>query len=221
MTDVRFDCATSQDLTPEAEDAIRAAIGRGDCIVFPTDTVYGIGADAFNPSAVQALLDAKGRGRDMPPPVLIAAPEVMPALVVDLPAAGHTLVSQHWPGPLTIIGYQQGSLRVDLGETAGTIAVRVPDDELARQVLRITGPLAVSSANRTGQSPATACAEAQEQLGERVAVYIDGGVTRDQQPSTIVDFTRYPDGEVVRPGALSLEVLREAVPGLRVAEPDG
>lgn len=220
MTHVRFDCASSQQLPPEAEDAIRAAISRGDCIVFPTDTVYGIGADAFNPQAVQGLLNAKGRGRDMPPPVLIAAPEVMPALVVDLPAAGQRLVAEHWPGQLTIIGQQQPSLRVDLGDTAGTIAVRVPDDALARQVLRITGPLAVSSANRTGRPAATNCDQAQEQLGELVAVYVDGGETITKSPSTIIDFTRYPDGEVVRLGALSLATLRQSVPGLRMLEPD-
>ncbi|NLT30618.1 MAG: threonylcarbamoyl-AMP synthase [Propionibacterium sp.] len=221
MNHVRYDCTDPRELSAEAENAVRRAITAGECIVFATDTVYGIGADAFSPTAVQALLDAKGRGRDMPPPVLIAAPEVLPALVTDLPAGAQQLVEAHWPGPLTVIGRQQPSLRLDLGEAAGTIAVRVPDDDLARAVLRITGPLAVSSANRSGQDPATTCAGAEEQLGDRVSVYLDGGESAGGVPSTIVDFTRYPDGEVLRVGALSIDDLRETLPGLRDPGTDG
>jgi tRNA threonylcarbamoyl adenosine modification protein (Sua5/YciO/YrdC/YwlC family) len=194
--------------------AAEAAVRTGRCVVFPTDTVYGIGADAFSPTAVQALLDAKGRGRDMPPPVLIADPAVLMAMGRDIPDPAKKLAEQFWPGPLTLILQAQPSLRMDLGETSGTIAVRVPDHEVARTLLRATGPLAVSSANRTGQAAATTAQEAIDQLGDRVAVYLDGGPTSGPVPSTIVDFTGSEYGVLVRRGRLDLAVLREAVPYL-------
>jgi L-threonylcarbamoyladenylate synthase len=212
-----FDC-TSDD--PEqraiAVDEAGAAVERGECIVLPTDTVYGIGADAFDANAVQRLLDAKGRGRDMPPPVLIADSSLIRALASDVPEPVKDLVSRYWPGPLTVICRMQPSLRMDLGEAEGTIALRVPDHELARAILRRTGPLAVSSANLSGRPAAVTCQEAVEQLGESVAIYIDGGPSggTGSAPSTIVDFTRHECGEVLRRGALSPNVLRETVPDL-------
>jgi L-threonylcarbamoyladenylate synthase len=190
--------------------------------VLPTDTVYGIGADALSADAVQGLLDAKDRGRDMPPPVLVGDASLIRALATDVPDQARDLVDAHWPGPLTIVCRIQPSLRMDLGDTDGTIALRVPDHALAREILRRTGPLAVSSANLSGQPAALTCDEAVEQLGDRVAVYLDGGplgaqeeVGRYALPSTIVDFTRYDDGQLLRRGALSLETLRLALPGLR------
>ncbi|OYO01271.1 threonylcarbamoyl-AMP synthase [Enemella evansiae] len=222
----RFDCREPQQRAAGI-DAARRAVEAGECVVLPTDTVYGIGANSFSASAVQRLLDAKGRGRDMPPPVLIAEPSVMMALGRDIPEPAKRLAEQHWPGPLTIILQAQPSLQMDLGETRGTIAVRVPDHELARELLRATGPLAVSSANRTGRPAATDAEVAVDQLGDRVAVYLDDGPTRGAEPSTIVDFTRSDYGAVVRHGALSIDELRRTVPYLddRVpapasAEPD-
>ncbi|MCW2809938.1 MAG: threonylcarbamoyl-AMP synthase [Friedmanniella sp.] len=204
-----------------ATEAARRAVEAGECIVLPTDTVYGIGADAFSPAAVQRLLAAKGRGRDMPPPVLIGDAALIRALAVDVPPAATDLVAAHWPGALTVIVKIQPSLRMDLGDSEGTIALRVPDHALARDVLRRTGPLAVSSANRSGQPAASTCDEAVRQLGGRVSVYLDGGSVGGPAgaPSTIVDFTRSPAGEVLRHGSLSLEVLRETVPGLRDGVP--
>ncbi len=199
-----------------AEDDARAAIEAGECIVLPTDTVYGIGADAFNGDAVQRLLDAKVRGRDMPPPVLIGEPSLIRALATDIPDAARELVARHWPGPLTIILKRQPSLKMDLGETEGTVALRVPDHELARDILRATGPMAVSSANISGLPAALSCDEAVAQLGANVSVYLDGGrVGEDGQPaSTIVDFTQADHGQVLRRGALGLAVLRETLPDL-------
>lgn len=221
MTYGVFDCTTDdpeQLATAVAEAG--AAIQRGECIVFPTDTVYGIGADAFSATAVQRLLDAKGRGRDMPPPVLIGEPSLIRALTVEVPEEVNKLIDRHWPGPLTVICRMQPSLRMDLGETDGTIALRVPDHELAREILRRTGPIAVSSANISGRPAAVTCSEAIEQLGDSVAVYVDGGPTggADAAPSTIVDFTRHASGEILRRGALSAEVLRETVADLRDGE---
>ncbi len=219
----RFDCTRSSELgevagpdVSEATEAARTAIEAGECIVLPTDTVYGIGADAFSAEAVQRLLDAKDRGRDMPPPVLIAEPALLRILATDVPEQAHTLVAAHWPGALTVICAIQPSLRMDLGETAGTIALRVPDHPLAREILRRTGPMAVSSANRSGQPAALTCDEAVSQLGGSVAVYLDGGPLggADGLPSTIVDFTQHEGGEVLRHGAVSVAVLRETLPDL-------
>jgi len=199
--------------------AAKEAIADGRVMVMPTDTVYGICADAFDGYAVQRLLTAKRRGRDMPPPVLISDEGVMAALAVDVPEAANRLVGTFWPGPLTVICRAQSSLRMDLGDTHGTIALRVPDHDLAREVLRRTGPLAVSSANVSGQPPATTVREAADQLGLDVALYLDGGPTPGPVPSTIVDFTAYPEGRVVREGIISLDRLREVAPGVR--SPDG
>ena len=186
------------------------------CIVLPTDTVYGIGADAFSAEAVQRLLDAKKRGRDMPPPVLIGEPALLQVLAVDIPETANALVDKHWPGALTVICRIQPSLRMDLGDTKGTIALRVPDHELARDVLRRTGPMAVSSANIRGQPAALSCDEAIQQLGDSVSIYLDGGPLDGPvgAPSTIVDFTQHEDGEVTA-ARCDQRSLREIAPNLR------
>jgi L-threonylcarbamoyladenylate synthase len=212
----RFDCTgDNPESTEEACEAARQAIKDGECIVLPTDTVYGIGADAFSAEAVQRLLDAKIRGRDMPPPVLIGEPALIRTLTADVPQIAQALVDRHWPGALTVICRIQPSLRMDLGDAEGTIALRVPDHELARDILRRTGPMAVSSANISGLPAALTCDEAIEQLADRVSVYLDGGpLGPGGAPSTIVDFTRREDGEVLRRGAISVETLRETAPSL-------
>ena len=213
----RFDCtAGDPSRNAEATEAARQAIEAGECIVLPTDTVYGIGVDAFSAKAVQRLLDAKQRGRDMPPPVLIGEPTLIRALAVDVPETAKDLVEKHWPGALTVICRIQPSLRMDLGETEGTIALRVPDHELAREILRRTGPMAVSSANISGKPAALTCDEAIEQLGESIAIYLDGGPLQHAggAPSTIVDFSRHEYGQMLRRGAISVETLRQTVPNL-------
>ena len=211
VSDRIYDLANQRD---EALAAASEAVRAGGCIVLPTDTVYGIGANAFNPRAVQALLDAKQRGRDMPPPVLIAEPELLPALVAEVSESAQSLVINFWPGALTLIFNAQSGMQLDLGETGGTIAVRVPDHELTRDLLRATGPLAVSSANLTGQPAATDVQAAADQLGETVRVYLDGGATPGNVPSTIVDFSQTNTGQIVRHGVLSFDELRERAPFL-------
>ncbi len=212
----RFDCTTDAAARAAGIEAARAAVERGQCVVLPTDTVYGIAADAFDGTAVQGLLDAKQRGRDMPPPVLIADASLIRALASDVPEQAKELVARHWPGPLTVICTIQPSLRMDLGETGGTIALRVPDHELTREVLRGIGPMAVSSANLSGRPAALTCDEAVDQLGESVSVYLDGGELSATagKPSTIVDFSRHDRGEVLRHGALDVALLRETLPDL-------
>ena len=193
----------------EREAAIEAAslaVQRGRLVVLPTDTVYGIGADAFDPAAVRALLAAKGRGREMPPPVLISAATTVDALAVRIPGYARALIDAFWPGPLTLVCHQQGSLQWDLGDTRGTVAVRMPDHEIAREILERTGPLAVSSANRTGMPAATDAEQAEQMLGEEIDVIIDAGESPGGEASTIVDVTG-SQGRVLRRGALSLEQL--------------
>lgn len=215
MTDQR-DCSDPQAWDVHLEQAADALRG-GDLVVLPTDTVYGIGADAFTPAAVAALLAAKGRSRQKPPPVLIADAMTMDALATDVPADARALAEAFWPGPLTIILTAQPSLMWDLGETGGTVALRVPDHPCALALLERTGPLAVSSANRTGEEPALECARAAEQLGDSVAVYLDAGRTAGQVPSTIVDCTGGAP-VILRAGALSLEDLRAVVPATTLPE---
>jgi len=195
----------------EREEGIAAAgraIQRGRLVVLPTDTVYGIGADAFNATAVAALLSAKGRGRQMPPPVLVSAKTTLEALASGIPDWARALADEFWPGPLTLVLHQQTSLQWDLGETRGTVAVRMPDHEIALELLSRTGPMAVSSANRTGLPAAQDADVAENMLGERVRVILDAGPTPGPVPSTIVDATT-DEGRVLRQGAIGLDRLNE------------
>ena len=204
-------------LATEAEAGIAAAVEAvraGRCIVVPTDTVYGIGADAFSAAAVKGLLEAKQRGADMPPPVLIAERSMLRALASEVPAEATALAKAFWPGALTMILKAQRSLKLELGETDGTVAIRVPAHDGLRELLRHTGPLAVSSANISGEPAANDCGEALAMLGDSVAVYLDGGATSGQGASTIVDFTAEGAGRVVRQGAIPFEALSAVAPSL-------
>lgn len=224
MPDVSlFDCTDPQTWGPAIDEAVNA-VSRGALIVMPTDTVYGIGTDAFSASGVAALLAAKGRSRQSPPPVLVADHRTLDALTVGAPAAVAKLTEKFWPGALTIICQAQPALTWDLGETHGTVAVRMPDHPAALALLRRTGPLAVSSANITGTEPARSAAAAQSQLGDSVAVYLDGGQAPGGVPSTIIDATSEKI-TVLRSGAITLEELQEVVPEIKpapqpIAEPD-
>lgn len=207
MTPMSTRHSTSTD--EEREAAIAAAtqaLRAGEVAVIPTDTVYGIAADAFDPAAVRKLLAAKGRGREMPPPVLVNAPGTVDALAVDIPDWARALFVEFWPGPLTVVLHQQSSLQWDLGETRGTVAVRVPDHPLALEILARTGPLAVSSANKTGQPAALDADGAEEMLGADVDVIVDGGAVPGGEASTIVDATA-AEPRLLRLGALSVEKI--------------
>jgi tRNA threonylcarbamoyl adenosine modification protein (Sua5/YciO/YrdC/YwlC family) len=211
-----YNC-TSEEQRAEGLEHAQRAINEKKCVVMPTDTVYGIAADAFSPQAVTMLLVSKGRGRHMPPPVLIPRINALDGLATDVSEEARKLAEAFWPGGLTLIFHAQPSLDWDLGETRGTVALRMPDDSIALELLNRTGPLAVSSANRTGQAAAQTAAEARTQLAESVEVYLEGGFRpvegTDSVPSTIVDATTLPL-RVVRDGAVSLERLREVVPGV-------
>jgi tRNA threonylcarbamoyl adenosine modification protein (Sua5/YciO/YrdC/YwlC family) len=205
----RYDTSIEAERDEGIAEAGRA-VQRGRLVVLPTDTVYGVGADAFSPEAVQRLLNAKGRGRQMPPPVLVSARTTLDALAIGIPDWARALVDELWPGPLTLVFRQQPSLQWDLGETRGTVAVRMPDHEVALELLSRTGPLAVSSANRTGLPAATNADDAEAMLGELVRVILDAGPTPGPLPSTIVDCTA-ERGRVLRQGVLPLERLNEVI----------
>jgi L-threonylcarbamoyladenylate synthase len=202
-----FDCADdSQRIAGVA--AAAAAVLSGALAVLPTDTVYGIGADAFRPAAVLSLLAAKGRGRQMPPPVLVGSVRAASALVEDLGPYGQELIDEFWPGGLTLVFRASRSLQWDLGETRGTVAVRMPQHPVALELLKQTGPMAVSSANLSGSAAATTAAGAREQLGDSVAVYLDGGPCEADVPSTIVDLTS-DIPRLLRAGVVPIGLLRE------------
>ena len=205
MTSMRYPTSTDDELEAAVE-AASLAVRKGELVVFPTDTVYGVAANAFDADAVQRLLAAKGRGRSMPPPVLVSASTTLDALAVSVPGWARALVAEFWPGPLTLVLHQQSSLQWDLGDTRGTVAIRMPDDEIALAVLERTGPLAVSSANITGRPAALDADAAEEMLGKLVSVVIDGGPTVGSDPSTIVDATG-EQGRILRAGALTIEEL--------------
>ncbi len=144
----------------------------------------------------------------MPPPVLVGTVRAAEALVDDLGPDGRQLIDEFWPGGLTIVCRAARTLSWDLGDTKGTVAIRMPDQQIALDLLRETGPMAVSSANTTGSAAASTAAEAREQLGESVAVYLDGGSCTSAVASTIVDLTG-PQARLLRRGAVSVGRLRE------------
>ena len=207
-----FDCSDETQRT-EGLAAAATSVLSGELVVLPTDTVYGVGADAFSPAAVTRLLAAKGRGRDMPPPVLVGSTRAASALVEDLGPWGQQLIDEFWPGGLTIVCRAQRTLNWDLGDAKGTVAVRMPQDPVTLDLLKETGPMAVTSANLTRTPAATTPEQAREQLGDAVAVYLDGGPSAGGLASTIVDLT----GDVprlLRQGAISIGRLRE-IAGVR------
>jgi tRNA threonylcarbamoyl adenosine modification protein (Sua5/YciO/YrdC/YwlC family) len=204
-----YDCSVRED----REDGLAAAasaVRAGRVVVIPTDTVYGIGCDAFSGNAVSSLLAAKGRGPDMPVGVLVGSWSTIDGLVLSVPQTARTLIEAFWPGDLSIVLPHAPSLAWDLGRTQGTVMLRMPLHPVALELLREVGPMAVSSANRTGNpAPATA-QEARDQLGESVAIYLDGGTSGEPIPSTIVDLTG-DEPVVLREGAVSLAAVAEAL----------
>jgi L-threonylcarbamoyladenylate synthase len=187
MTEI-FDCADAAQRPVGIASAISALKG-GRLVVLPTDTVYGIGADAFDGAAVAALLSAKGRGRDMPVPVLVGSWHTIDGLVYSVPESARQLIRAFWPGALSLVVQQAPSLQWDLGDAAGTVMLRMPLHPVAIELLREVGPMAVSSANISGRAAAVTAADARDQLGDQVEVYLEAGPSAEGSASTIVDLT--------------------------------
>lgn len=205
----------------ERDQGIAAAVAaarRGELVVMPTDTLYGLGCDAFKRHAVSSLFRAKGRDRDMPLVVMVGSRKAFDGLTYRTPKAARELADAFWPGALTMIVRQAKTLDWDLGDTDGTVAVRMPLHPVALEVLREVGPMAVATANQRDHPPAATVEQAQEQLGKAVRIYLDGGRITDPARSAIVDFTGDVP-EVLRAGTLDPEQLREVVPDLAVPDP--
>ena len=204
-----IDCTTEEG-QQEGVAAAAEAVRRGELVVLPTDTVYGVGVDAFAPDAVAAVLAAKGRGRDMPPPVLVPSARTVDGLATNVPAYARDLMQAFWPGPLTLVLLAQSSLMWDLGETNGTVALRMPQDPTALKLLAEVGPMAVTSANVSGQPPAKTILEAAAQLGSAVSVYLDAGPSAGALASTILDCTGAAP-VILRAGAVSAGQIQEVL----------
>lgn len=190
----------------EAIAEAAAALKSGRLVVMPTDTVYGLAADAFDSQGVAALLAAKGRGRDMPVGVLVGSWHTIEGLVYYVPDAARELIRAFWPGALSLVVQQAPSLSWDLGDARGTVMLRMPLQPVALELLSRTGPLAVSSANISGQPPATTAQQARDQLGGLVDIYLDGGPSDQQAASTIVDLSG-PAPRLLREGPVSVTAV--------------
>jgi len=204
-----IDC-TSEEGLAQGIAAAAEAVRRGEVVVLPTDTVYGVGVDAFTADAVSAVLTAKGRGREMPLPVLVPNAQTVDGLAANVPAYARELIQAFWPGPLTLVLHSQSSLMWDLGETNGTVALRMPGNDVALALLAEVGPMAVTSANVSGQPPARTILEAAAQLGSAVSVYLDAGPAAGALASTMLDCT----GEspvILRAGRLLADQIQDVL----------
>jgi len=204
-----IDCTTPEGLA-EGVAAAAEAVRGGEVVVLPTETVYGVGVDAFVADAVAAVLAAKGRGREMPLPVLVPNPQTVDGLAADVPDYARDLIRAFWPGPLTLVLHAQSSLMWDLGDTNGTVALRMPRNDTALALLAEVGPMAVTSANVSGHPPATTVLDAATQLGSAVSVYLEAGPSAGGLASTILDCT----GEspvILRAGAVSAGQIQEVL----------
>lgn len=204
-----YDCAVPDQRTEGLAAAARA-VKAGRLVVLPTDTVYGIGCDAFSGPAVRSLLAAKQRGPDMPVPVLVGSWSTIDGLVLGVPKSARDLIEAFWPGGLSLVLRHAPSLKWELGETKGTVMLRMPLHPVALELLRDVGPMAVSSANVSGQPPAASAADALEQLGEKVGVYLDGGPSGEPVASTVIDLTG-DDPRVLREGAVKTAEVAEVL----------
>ena len=211
-----YDCRTIADRDRGVAAAVEA-VKSGELVVLPTDTVYGIGADAFTPHAITALHHARNATTRVPPPVLVGSRHTLDGLVYSLPKAARELADAFWPGALTLYVEHSPSLQWDLGDTGGQVAVRMPLHPVALEVLREVGPMAVTTANKVGGAAPATAEEAREQLEYSVRVYLEAGPAADAAPSTIIDVTGDVP-RVLRAGAIPLEKLRDVVPDLLAAE---
>ncbi len=191
-----------------------AALGAGQLVVLPTDTVYGVAADAFNSAATTRIFLAKARSRRFPLPVLIDSTTQLAGIVATVPPGGERLMAAYWPGPLTVVLATQDELAWDLGDSAGTVAVRMPRDDVTLDIIRAVGPLAVTSANRSGEPAASDVAAARTALGDNVEVYVDDGPRRNTTPSTIIDLTR-SEPLLIREGDLPSDEVMAVARGER------
>jgi L-threonylcarbamoyladenylate synthase len=196
-------------LSADRQDAISQALEvlkRGGLVAFPTDTVYGVGALAFDAVAVESIYAAKERPVEKAIPVLLGGPEDLDKVTVEIPLIASKLAARFWPGPLTLVVPKQPDLPEVVSATS-TVGVRVPDHPVARALLRAAGPMAVTSANISGQVSPTTAGEVSRQLNGRIPLILDGGETPGGVPSTVVNcLGREP--VILREGPVSLKDIQ-------------
>ena len=201
------------DVSPSSLMRAAELLCAGQLVAFPTDTVYGVGARVFDAKSVASIYVAKERPPEKAIPVLIADDSDLPRIAF-VPDAARVLMARFWPGSLTLVLPK----RPDVPEIVSgdeTVAVRIPDLDLARALMRLTGPLAATSANRSGQPSPVTAEDVMAQLGGRIAAVLDGGLCPGGVPSTVVDCVAWPP-RVLRQGALTVAVLRSVAPDLQV-----
>jgi L-threonylcarbamoyladenylate synthase len=197
--------------SPHAIELALKTLREGGLIAFPTDTVYGLGALAFDEPAVQSIYAAKGRGEEKAIPVLLGEAEQLDQVALALPDRARRLAEHFWPGPLTLVVLKAPGLPAAISAT-DTVGLRVPDHPMARALLRAAGPMAVTSANISGQPSPRTANEVRAQLEGRVALIIDGGWTPGGVPSTVLDCTK-PELLILRQGPINLEEIRRVLAG--------
>lgn len=197
--------------------AAKAALMRGECVVMPTDTVYGVAANPFVPKGITSLLAAKQRDRDMPIPVFVPNLDSALALSYQVSDQAKLVMEKFWPGAITLITKAHPTLKWDLGNADGTIALRIPLQRTALELLTETGPLGVTSANLTGEPAATDIESAQRKFGNSVSVYLDTGATSGEVASTIIDASQ-AQLRVVRVGVISISSIVEVTGATELIE---
>jgi L-threonylcarbamoyladenylate synthase len=197
---------TSSDIA-EAVDVL----GRGGIVAFPTDTVYGVGADVRQPEAIVGLYEVKNRPLSKPIPVLLSDPDELCDVARTVPDSAWLLAARYWPGALTMVVHASPSLPAILTAGGPTVAVRVPDHPVVRKLIEELGaPLAATSANISGSPSPVTAHDVVAQLGGRIALLLDGGPCAGGRPSTVVDLTVTPP-RILRCGPISADQIQVAV----------
>lgn len=194
---------------PNAVTSALEILYSGGLVAFPTDTVYGVGALAFDGKAVESIYATKERPVEKAIPVLIGDTEDLSKVAEEIPLFAARLIARFWPGPLTVLVPKQPALP-EVVSANPAVGVRVPDHEVARALLRLSGPLAVTSANRSSQPSPTTAQEVLQQLGGRIALILDGGKTPGGIPSTLVDCTG-TEIQILREGPITKDQLLNAI----------
>ena len=207
---------------PDPDSIARAAdcLRRGGLVAFPTETVYGLGAHALDPAAVQRLFEAKGRPANDPLIVHIPSFDQIAALTRHVPADARALADRFWPGPLTLVLERSGRVPDEVTAGLETVAIRIPSHPVARALLLAAGlPVAAPSANLFSRPSPTRAAHVLEDLDGRIDMVLDGGVTEVGLESTVLDLA-HGTPTVLRPGAITLDLLRTVVPGVTYRSPE-
>ena len=207
----KTETASSKPQNEAAENLVAAveALKRGHVIVFPTETLYGLGADALDEAAVEKVFQLKGRDKSNPIPVLVANQEMLHALVAKVPTMARKLMHRYWPGPLTLVLPGQKNIPKPLCNPEGGVGVRISSQPIATLLINALGrPLTATSANPSGKEPARTFQEAKNYFSHRVDVFVDGGTLTSESGSTVVEVME-DSIKIIREGEISGSELRQ------------